>query len=357
VFLGGKNLFQTFNHNHQYTSGDIAVSTHWLRLLLQGFEAGGLDAKHILECAGLNQNSLNHPSGRSDLEQTLKVWRAAESLSDRPVGLMLGEYLTPLHFPILAVNLMSCPNVLSALQLGSRYSNIISQGGHITMVAAADGVAIRYMPAKDGFSRHQIDTVLLLLKRFSEWLTCRVITPKRVHLVCDQPVASEYEEYARHYGVVPTFGMPFNELVIGASWLSYALPGGEPLLMDFHKSLIDEKMEHILAPSAIVRVQNELRQAVHLKVDRSGMAKLLNMSASTLHRRLKEAGTSFNELLEKERIRRSTQLVLGTQLPLADISELLGFSESSAFSKAFKRWHGESPQIFRQRNIQNNSAF
>ena len=65
----------------------------------------------------------------------------------------------------------------------------------------------------------------------------------------------------------------------------------------------------------------------------------------------------FNELLEKERIRRSTQLVLGTQLPLADISELLGFSESSAFSKAFKRWHGESPQIFRQRNIQNNTAF
>jgi AraC-like DNA-binding protein len=50
-------------------------------------------------------------------------------------------------------------------------------------------------------------------------------------------------------------------------------------------------------------------------------------------------------------------LVLGTQLPLADISELLGFSESSAFSKAFKRWHGESPQIFRQRNIQNNTAF
>lgn len=350
-------MFQTFNQKDQYTGAEVAVSTHWLRLILQGFEAAGLDAQEILDCAGVDRNSLNNPSGRSDLDQTLRVWRAAESLSDRPVGLMLGDYLTPLHFPILAVNLMSCPNLLSALQFGSRYSNIISQGGHITMMSSDEGATIRYIPAEDGFSRHQIDTVLLLLKRFSEWLTCRVIVPKRVNLACDMPPLVEHDEYVRCYGVLPNFSEPFNEMVIDKSWLMHSLPGGEPLLMDFHRELIDEKMEHVGAPAALVRVQNELRQAVHLKFDRDQMAKLLNMSASTLHRRLKEADTSFNELLEKERIRRSSQLVLGTQLPLADISELLGFSESSAFSKAFKRWHGESPQVFRQRKMPNDAAF
>jgi len=338
-------------------SGDLtSVSVHWLRVLLQGFASMGLDAGEIQRRSGIQESELKAPDGRIDLARTLLLWRAAEevqpecSTGSRPLGLYLGNYLTPLHFPLLAMNLMHCRDLMDALSTAGRYSSVISQGGSFSLSPRETEVTLRYKPGSEGFSRHQIDTVLLLIKRFGEWLFCRNITPVRVRLAYPVPPESEWEFYLQQYGSMPEFDCEAHELVLARSWFELPLPGGDPALADMHARLLDEKLQRINHPDIQIQVERILMEAVHLGIGREDLASQLHMSESTLQRRLGEAGTTFQNLLDTERRRRAEQLLALTQLPLIDISQLLGFADNSAFSRAFRRWQGVSPLQYRQQS-------
>ena len=325
----------------------ITVSAHWLQVLRQGFIAIGLDGRALLQQAGIREAELQADDARIDLTRTLALWRLAAEATEQPLGLRLGEYLTPLHFPLLAINLMHSRSLLDALSTAGRYSSVISQGGTIALLQSGDEMTLRYTPGSDGFSRHQVDAVLLLLKRFGEWLFCRQVLPRRVTLGFAAP-ENDLADYQRLYGCLPQFEASAHQLIYDAHWFRIPLPGGDPALARMHQQMMDEQLQRVNQPEVRVRVERCLRDAVHLATGREQIAAQLHMSTSTLQRRLAEAGTSFQQLLEEERQRRALQLLTMTQLPLADISELLGFADSSAFSKAFRRWQGISPLQYRQ---------
>jgi AraC-like DNA-binding protein len=77
-------------------------------------------------------------------------------------------------------------------------------------------------------------------------------------------------------------------------------------------------------------------------------ARRLGMSSRTLQRKLRASGTSFSDLLRRKREFCAIDMLCAGQRPLAEIADALGFSEHSAFSRAFKRWTGTSPASFRK---------
>ncbi len=80
------------------------------------------------------------------------------------------------------------------------------------------------------------------------------------------------------------------------------------------------------------------------------MAERLFLTERTLQRRLQEAGTTFKKLLTEVRIDLADNYIRDSNLSLNEISFLLGFSELSSFSRAFKHWKGSSPRNYRQMN-------
>ena len=74
----------------------------------------------------------------------------------------------------------------------------------------------------------------------------------------------------------------------------------------------------------------------------------LHLSQRTLQRKLKEEGTTFKELLDETRRELAKEYVNDTSLSFSEITYLLGFSEQSNFTRAFKRWQGQSPSAYRQ---------
>jgi AraC-like DNA-binding protein len=76
-------------------------------------------------------------------------------------------------------------------------------------------------------------------------------------------------------------------------------------------------------------------------------AKLLGMSQRTLQRRLRESGHSFQELREQTRQELACGWLRQPQMAIGEVAYLLGFSEPSAFHRAFKRWTGKTPAQFR----------
>jgi len=73
------------------------------------------------------------------------------------------------------------------------------------------------------------------------------------------------------------------------------------------------------------------------------------MSERTLQRRLKDEGTTFAVLVDEVRTDLARMYLADDRLAVYEVAFLLGFSEPSAFNRAFKRWLGTSPREYRQR--------
>jgi AraC-like DNA-binding protein len=80
-------------------------------------------------------------------------------------------------------------------------------------------------------------------------------------------------------------------------------------------------------------------------------ARALHMSVRTLHRSLQQEGTSFRELIDQLRQEQAATLLANPRYSVAEVGFLLGFTELSSFSRAFKRWTGKSPAAFRAERL------
>jgi len=103
----------------------------------------------------------------------------------------------------------------------------------------------------------------------------------------------------------------------------------------------------------VKRVLHEVLRTDDAQVDL--VAKRLGLTGRSLQRRLKDEGTSFQTVREEVR-RELARRYLDDGLAIAEISFLLGFSEPSAFFRAFKRWTGETPVAHRQRRAEPSLA-
>jgi AraC-like DNA-binding protein len=81
------------------------------------------------------------------------------------------------------------------------------------------------------------------------------------------------------------------------------------------------------------------------------VARRLAMTPRTLQRRLAEAGSSFDALRDTARKHAAESYLAETELSIAEVAFVLGFSEPTAFHRAFKRWHKVTPQAFRARTL------
>lgn len=332
----------TLHHN-----ADKTVSILWIKALLQGAELQGIAAAPLLQAADISHEQLNTSYARVSLQQTLKMWRAAEALCPvNDFGLLLGELVKPSHFQLFALTLMHSPDLGAAFEKSMRYTRLLSDGGRYFLQQNEQETAVCYEPQEDNFSRHQVDAVLVLLRSFASWLACKPVALLRVEFRHEQP--EDLSNYQRIFAAPLHFGAPRNALVFTPDIMAEPLALGDEKLAQMHEQMLEEQLSLLQQPDTAGLVQYFLRNSPDLSVDRDLLAQRLHMSGRTLQRKLQDNQTSFQQLLDEERQRRALILLTTTTWPLTRISEQLGFSESSTFTRAFKRWEGMTPLEYRQ---------
>jgi AraC-like DNA-binding protein len=111
--------------------------------------------------------------------------------------------------------------------------------------------------------------------------------------------------------------------------------------------LAERYVAELSSDPTIARVRNLLLRAIQSgQVDQDGIARSLNQSPSTLQRRLRRAGTSYQDLLDSTRRDLALDYLQQGRHSLADIAFLVGFSDQANFTRAFRRWTGKSPRSF-----------
>jgi AraC-like DNA-binding protein len=145
-----------------------------------------------------------------------------------------------------------------------------------------------------------------------------------------------------------SFGMGANALRFPAALLDHRPDTADPTNVKFVEDQCRRELAHVGLPTDLVaQVRAELRVTDDGYATLTEVAEALHLSTRTLKRRLRDHGTSFNELLDGARRAEAIRLLTTTSLPIEQVTRRLGYSDPRSFRRAFQGWTGSSPGRFR----------
>lgn len=209
------------------------------------------------------------------------------------------------------------------------------------------------------FTPKNVDTIQLTLYLISFiFLTLKKITRidlplTRIDFV-NKAVASAISNKLTVKDIDINYHCARNKIFFNSDFLKNKLYSSNPLLHEVLCSALDQYFSSQNTHTNIIDVvcREILIQNYHSTANISSVSKGLNITERTLHRRLAEHEMTFKKLKQRTIIERSMYYLSNTQMTIGEISYEVGYSETSAFCRAFKRFCQKSPQDFRANAIQ-----
>ena len=311
----------------------------------------GIDPEPVYLQADIPLTPPESPQLRYPLSKMRKLWKLSrEACGDDAIGLKTGCHAKPTHFYAFGYSWLASSTLLDAMQRLTRYTQVLSTASVVvSLTETDDSYAIASIfpdpanaPAKEG-----MDAGMTALLALCDVVAEKEICPLRVELAWPAPLHPEtYREALR----APIF---FDAKVAAIHFdkgvLREPLPRSAP---DVAKAT-DRVAERYIETLEPQKVASQVRQLLIAllpsgKVDQDLVSGRLNRSTSTLQRQLKSEGLNYRDVLESTQRGLAETYLRDRRYSLAQVTYLLGFSEQSNFSRAFKRWTSMSPRQYQQ---------
>ena len=265
------------------------------------------------------------------------------------LGLMLGQRIPPSSLGIPGYLLHTARDVRTALTDLVRYFDLHDRGAMLILESGSEttrlGYAI-YLP--DVAAAEQIyDLSIAVECNIMRSLCGPDWCPGEVRLA--RSVPGDPGPYRTFFRAPIGFDADLSAIVFPSRWLDHPVPGADPML---HRHLEKEAEKlHAEHPTDLSgQVRSVIRRSLAMRrASAPHVARQLGFHERTLNRRLREAGTNFQEQLGAVRYEVARELLAHTSLPLSRIATALSYGDASAFIRAFKRWSGSPPSDWRRR--------
>jgi AraC-like DNA-binding protein len=279
------------------------------------------------------------------------LWQLAVTRSGNPaIGLASSSVVKPGSFDVVAYAMMSSPNLLGMLERAVRYVDILSDAATLTITDNHEGhrLILELFGGEHPVPRERFEFDLMTLLSFFRWVTNRDLRPLALELRFPPP--ADVQPYQDAFKCPLRFTAPLNALLFARADVTLPLPTANAELAGVHERIASEHLQRLDHAQTCHRTRAVIiRHLQDGEPRRPKIAAILGMSERTLQRRLTAEGTSFQRLLDDTR-RELAQHYLGqSNVSLADIAYLLGFSNQSSFFRASRRWFGSSPRDYRFR--------
>jgi len=320
-------------------AGSIAL------LLWKLVEFYGHDAGKNFGTLGIDWELLAREDGRISYELYDDMLAITEALITEPgAGLTVTNFWHPSTLGALGYAMLSSSNLRVAIDRLIRFQAVEATESAIIKEETNTGLVLY----NEGFRHQNNQHPLLVDIAISIWLhICRfnigeVFDPVEVNLMRAKP--ENPGKYYAFYRCPINFGAARNSLVLPQELLDKPLAVGNKQLAQMH----DQVLQRYLDEHARGVVTSKVRASIisHLPCgdfNKELVASELCMSSRTLQRKLEDEDTTYNDVLNDTRRELALRYIKEDSLPLTEISFLLGFSDSAAFSRAFKRWTGQAP--------------
>lgn len=324
----------------------------WVGTVLGAAQRQGLAPEVLLSHAGIPVADLK--AQRWPIDHITRLWRAAVSLTqDTGFGLKAGSQVGLASFNVVSYILQSSATLRESIVVVQKFQRLISDGGRFQMIAGEHASWIVYHPRQGelAFSPHQLEAVLSAVVSFSRWVTGSGMRPLRAQF--SHNALGPLSGYQSVLQCPVDFEQAFSGLLLDNAALDQPLPQADAQLAAVHHQYAAARLA-ALSEESTADLATELRgwlaaQLGHALPDRAQAAQAFGMSERTLARRLHDLELSYTGLLDTARKDHACQAVAHTQRAFSDIAQALGFAEASTFNRAFKRWTGSVPGVYRRR--------
>lgn len=323
------------------------VPQTFLRLLAEHLARHGVEPASLMppEALRAGQPHLGRYPAESYCQLLL---RAAERLDDPLLGLHLGQSLQPAHLGALGYVLLACENLGAALLRIQRYHRLLHDINPIQRHLDGDSMVLQWGVARGRPGALFDETGITALVQFARGLCGPTLPVRAVDFV--NPAPSQTQPFIAHFGCPVRWDQPVTRLVISLDSLHTPLRQPDPVLLALMEAQVDAALAHLPEgddlPDLTRRVVQQLaRQGVP---ELEQVAAELQLSPRVFYRRLAERGQQFRQLRDEALKELALVHLADRRLTLGDVGALLGYTEQSAFSRAFKRWSGVSPLSWRQ---------
>jgi len=276
---------------------------------------------------------------------------AARVTGDNCFGLHFCERFNSKNIGPLTYVVLNSPTVAVADDQVARYLKLYNQAATVSRTVEGERAYFQYVLCDLGIEsppRQQNEYSLAVRLNRIRMMVGSQWPPLEVPFAHQAP--AEISEHQRVFGAPFLFGYQTNNLVVESEFLECQVPAADQRLYEimqrYFQRIIDEMPEDSgVLPSVRRAVAESMRDG---DPNLGRVAKKMAMSRRTLQRQMKEHATNFRNVMDDTRRRFALSYLKDRRNSLTEIAFLLGYSESAAFTRAFKRWTGLTPLAYRR---------
>lgn len=328
---------------------DQVIAANYLSNLEKCLEQFGIE--HFLLQIGFDQARVHDPTAYLTMSEFKNVISEAYKLSQCPeLGLVFGQGLSIVNHGFLGYAAMSSPTLGTAIQTVLSYLNtrtrLLSVELHKPMIEHVNLQLIAH--SNDSLLvRFITELALIHLIRMRAFLIGSSIPCLKIELNYDMP--SYFEYYQELFQTEIVFNSEQSIVWLKAEELEYPLNFADDVSFQLANEQLQELAKNLSSEEDLKsKIKTILLDHPLNHLGMEDVASKLCMTSRTLRRHLQKIDVTFQELLDEVRQQKAKTYLLNNTLSLTEIGYLLGFHDTSNFSKAFKRWTGYTPTEYRE---------
>ncbi len=315
----------------------------------------GGDIDSIFGRATIRTDDLSSPINELNLLQFCALFEeAARQTGYDNFGLQFGQGFAPQRLGAIGYIAIASPTLAAGLRNLVRYFPAHQESSILSLESDRDLLWLTYQIVDPRIEARRQDAELSL------GMFCNILrnalgpdwSPLEVHFEHARPEGGR--EHERAFGAPTLFGQRTNAIAFRRDELGQPMGACDPYLFAVIEPFLAQRAATRQAPTDFVTA---LKQEIKLQLGEGAstlraLSRRMGVETGALQRRLRELDVSYNDLLRAVRQDLALRYIRETDMPLTEIALAVGYSELSAFSRAFRAWTGVSPQRYRQETAQ-----
>ncbi len=268
----------------------------------------------------------------------------------RAIPIHMGASMRCDDYGAFGLAFKSAPNLLGSYARVERFGKVVTSIANFRVERSGTSVFMEVVqgPHRRLGLKMTNELALAAAMSLSREVSNDVFSPLAVHLMADRP--EDDGVYQSHFRCPIHFNADRDALEVTTTAASRPNRLSDDGMSRFFETHLDSQLSQINDTSELERrILDQIGEALSEGVPTlADVARRMGMSSRTLQRRLAAEGLAYQDLVLDARKSLSEQLLRRTDYALAEIAFLTGFSDQSTFTRAFKRWHGQTPASFRR---------
>lgn len=327
------------------------VATTSTLAMVRTVESRGFETADLLAAAGLARDTVEDPDARIPGSTVLTLWNALRQRSGDPALQLAAPTTLPWGaYRVIDYLVDASATVGDGVRCFARYFGLIADGVELCIEAEGDERRLRLAAAAGGaVPALYVDYVFAALVGRIRLNPRPALRVRRVEL--RQPAPADAAAYEARYCAPVRFAAPADKLCFSTDEWDASMDHADAALarlLEEHAAILSARRPGGSA-GFVDDVRRALAAALPEDAQAAGVARSLHVSVRTLQRRLLATGTTFRDVSDSFRRGLAEAYLADPRVSIAEVAFLLGFSDQTSFNRAFRRWTGAAPGLWRRR--------